>query len=84
MSCCDVVLRPELQARLAATVPLTLVSAPAGFGKTTLLTSWLAMLVSGVGALAALPIAAWEFSLGVWLVVKGFRPAALAALLDRP
>lgn len=40
--------------------------------------------VSGVGALAALPIAAWEFSLGVWLIVKGFRPAALAALLDRP
>jgi hypothetical protein len=24
-------------------------------------------------ALAALPIAAWEFSLGVWLVVKGFK-----------
>lgn len=38
----DIVPRPELQARLAATVPLTLVSAPAGFGKTTLLTSWLA------------------------------------------
>ncbi|WP_426562010.1 DUF4386 domain-containing protein [Angustibacter sp. McL0619] len=34
--------------------------------------------VSGAGALCALPIAAWEFSLGVWLTVKGFRsvPAA--------
>ena len=31
-------------------------------------------------ALAALPIALWEFSLGVWLVVKGFRPAAITAL----
>jgi hypothetical protein len=33
-----------------------------------------------VAAFAALPIAAWEFSLGVYLLVKGFRPAALAAL----
>ena len=31
-------------------------------------------------ALAALPIAAWEFSLGVYLTVKGFKPAAVAAL----
>lgn len=36
--------------------------------------------VSGVGAAAALPIAAWEFSLGVWLTVKGFKPAALTSL----
>ena len=28
--------------------------------------------VSTPAGLAALPIAAWEFSLGVWLVVKGF------------
>ena len=27
--------------------------------------------------LAALPIAVWEFSLGVWLVVKGFKPSAV-------
>jgi hypothetical protein len=33
-----------------------------------------------VAALAALPIAAWEFSLGVYLTVKGFKPAAVAAL----
>jgi hypothetical protein len=31
-------------------------------------------------ALAALPIAAWELSLGVYLTVKGFKPAAVAAL----
>jgi hypothetical protein len=24
-----------------------------------------------------LPVAAWELSLGVWLVVKGFKPAAI-------
>ncbi|MFW3169334.1 DUF4386 domain-containing protein [Geodermatophilus sp. CPCC 206100] len=33
-----------------------------------------------VAAVAALPIAAWEISLGVYLIVKGFRPAAVAAL----
>ena len=30
-------------------------------------------------ALAALPIALWEFSLGVWLVVKGFKPSRILA-----
>jgi hypothetical protein len=28
-------------------------------------------------ALAAIPIALWEFSLGVWLLVKGFRPSPI-------
>jgi hypothetical protein len=36
--------------------------------------------MSPVAALAALPIAVWEFSLGVYLTVRGFRPAAVAAL----
>jgi hypothetical protein len=27
----------------------------------------------------ALPVAAWELSLGVWLVVKGFRPSPITA-----
>src|SRR5918998_5693417 len=35
---------------------------------------------TGPIALAALPIAAWEFSLGVYLTVKGFKPSAVAAL----
>jgi hypothetical protein len=30
-------------------------------------------------ALAALPIAAWELALGVWLVVRGFRPVPVPA-----
>jgi hypothetical protein len=33
--------------------------------------------VSGLTAIAALPIALWEFSLGVWLVVKGFKPSPI-------
>ena len=35
---------------------------------------------TGPIALAAVPIAAWEFSLGVYLTFKGFKPAAVAAL----
>jgi hypothetical protein len=35
---------------------------------------------TGPIALAALPIAVWEFALGVYLTVKGFKPAAVAAL----
>ena len=33
-----------------------------------------------VAGLSALPVAAFEFSLGIWLVVKGFNPEAVAAL----
>jgi hypothetical protein len=32
---------------------------------------------SALTAAAALPVAAWELSLGVWLVVKGFRPSPI-------
>jgi hypothetical protein len=31
--------------------------------------------LSPISVIATLPIALWEFSLGVWLVVKGFQPA---------
>jgi hypothetical protein len=33
----------------------------------------------GSPELAALPIAAWELSLGVWLVIKGFTPCPITA-----
>ncbi len=32
--------------------------------------------------LGVLPIATWEFSLGVWLTIKGFKPTAITAELD--
>ena len=32
-------------------------------------------------AIATLPVAAWELSLGVWLVVKGFKPAPITAAM---
>ena len=34
---------------------------------------------SALGTVPALPIALFEFSLGVWLVVKGFRPSPILA-----
>jgi hypothetical protein len=39
---------------------------------------------SGISGLAALPIALWEFSLGAYLVVKGFRAAGLQQLCFVP
>jgi hypothetical protein len=33
----------------------------------------------GSPELAALPVAAWELSLGVWLVVKGFKPSPITS-----
>ncbi len=36
-------------------------------------------LVESVALIAALPIAVWEFSLGVYLVVKGFKPSPITA-----
>ena len=35
--------------------------------------------VSVLSALAGLPIAAWELALGIYLVVRGFKPAPLSA-----
>jgi hypothetical protein len=56
-------------------------------GAILLIASWTATLlglfgpgqVSPMAALAALPIALWEFSLGIYLVVKGFKPSPIIA-----
>jgi hypothetical protein len=54
-------------------------------GAPLLLCAVVAALFTGTGhasafqAIATLPVAAWEFSLGVWLVVKGFSPSPITA-----
>jgi len=54
-------------------------------GAPLLLTAVIATLFGGVGhvsafqGIATIPVALWEFSLGVWLVVKGFRPSPITA-----
>ena len=52
-------------------------------GAPLLIAAVIATLFGGIGqysswaALAALPVAAWELSLGVWLVAKGFKPSPI-------
>jgi hypothetical protein len=56
-------------------------------GAALLLVPWFATLVglfepgkvSGLAALAAVPIAVWEFSLGVYLIFWGFKPSPITA-----
>ncbi len=36
--------------------------------------------VSVRASIAAIPVPAWEVSLAVWLIVKGFGPSAVASL----
>jgi hypothetical protein len=35
-------------------------------------------------SLATIPEFLWELSLGIWLIVKGFNPSALASLSTNP
>jgi len=55
-------------------------------GGPVLVVGYLAVLFGAVdqhgpmAGLSALPVAVFEFSLGVWLIVKGFHPQAVAAL----
>lgn len=55
-------------------------------GATLLVIGWFAVLlkvvpaVSPVAALSALPIAVWEFSLGVYLTFWGFRPSPITEM----
>ncbi len=58
-------------------------------GGPMLLVGYIAVLSGVVGqhaplaGLSALPVALFEFSLGVWLVVKGFNPSALILQSDK-
>jgi hypothetical protein len=58
-------------------IPLTgLVGAPLLIASCTATVFGLWSQVSAVALLSALPVALWELSLGLWLLVRGFRPAA--------
>jgi hypothetical protein len=57
-------------------------------GAVLLVVAWFGVLVGSLAAvgvvagLAAVPIAVWEFSLGIYLTFRGFRPSAI--ILDAP
>jgi uncharacterized protein DUF4386 len=38
--------------------------------------------LTGLAVLPVIPVAAWELSLGVWLVVKGFKPSPITTEMD--
>ena len=58
-------------------IPLVgLIGAPILFASDTAVMFGLWSQLSPLALLATVPIATWEFSLGVYLVVKGFKPVA--------
>jgi 4-amino-4-deoxy-L-arabinose transferase-like glycosyltransferase len=70
---------------VARAIPLTgLVAGPLLLASVTGVVFGSHDLSSGVHVIAALPIAAWELSLGVYLVVRGFKPAPITAHWTAP
>ncbi|MFH5877387.1 DUF4386 domain-containing protein [Arthrobacter sp. NA-172] len=80
---CDVLLGVMLYKSRLIPRPLSLIGIVGG---PVLVVGYLAILFGVIdqhgaaAGLAALPVAFFEFSLGVWLIVKGFAPEALLAL----
>jgi hypothetical protein len=73
-----VMYRSRLVPRVIPTVGL--IGAPLILASSTATMFGLWGQVSGPGAALGIPVAAWEFSLGIWLTVKGFKPESLIAL----
>jgi hypothetical protein len=70
--------RSGLVPRLIAV--LGLIGGPVVFASSTAALFGLYPQVSVWGSIAAIPVFAWEMSLAVWLIVKGFNPSAIASL----
>ena len=70
--------RSGLVPRLIAV--LGLIGGPVVFASSTAALFGLYPQVSVWGSIAAIPVFAWEMSLAVWLIVKGFKPSAIASL----
>jgi hypothetical protein len=70
--------RSGLVPRLIAV--LGLIGGPLIFASSVAVLSGLYEQVSVWGSVAAIPVFAWEMSLAVWLIAKGFRPSAIASL----
>ncbi len=73
-----VMYRSRLVPRIIPT--LGLIGAPLILASSTATIFGLWDQVSAPAAALTVPVAAWEFSLGVWLTIKGFKPEAVKAL----
>jgi hypothetical protein len=73
--------RSRLVPRLIAAIGL--IGGPLIFASSAAVLFGLYEQVSTWGLLAAVPVSAWEMSLAVWLIVKGFKPSAIASLNAR-
>src|SRR5262249_15217258 len=62
---------------------LGLVGGPVIFASGTAELFGLYSQTSTVGAITAIPVFAWEMSLAIWMIVRGFRPAAVRAIEAR-
>jgi hypothetical protein len=76
----SVMYRSRLVPRILPT--LGLIGAPLLLASCTMVLFGVHDQVSDTAMLMTLPIAAWEFGLGVYLTVKGFRADAVAELVD--
>jgi hypothetical protein len=70
--------RSGLVPRLIAV--LGLIGGPLIFASSAAVLFGLYDQVSVWGSIAAIPVFAWEMSLAVWLIAKGFKPSAIASL----
>ena len=70
--------RSGLVPRLIAV--LGLIGGPLVFASSAAVLFGLYEQVSVWGSIAAIPVFAWEMSLAVWLIAKGFQPSAIASL----
>jgi hypothetical protein len=73
--------RSGLVPRLIAV--LGLIGGPLVFASSAAVLFGLYEQVSVWGSIAAIPVFAWEMSLAVWLIAKGFNPSAIASLGGR-
>jgi hypothetical protein len=63
-------------------IPLVgLIGAPLLFASVTATIFGAYDQTSTIALFAGLPVALWEFSLGTWMVVKGFRPSPITAAM---
>ncbi len=58
---------------------LGLIGGPVIFAAGTAELFGLFQQVSVWGAIAAIPVTAWEMSLAVWMIVKGFKPSPITS-----